>query len=283
MSSMWKSLTLIALIGSLLYGAGGAEETIVKYVRGKLSQNPAVHINSIKVDDKLPIEGVKGWSAYVVTVDLNLTRGKQTRHINFDDILFVSRDLIAPELFDRKTGRDLRRLIKPNMPKDIYSEAHLLFGNPDAKHKIVVFSDPLCPFCRMSVPGIFKAAKEHPEDIALYYYHLPLLGLHPASGTLVRVMEAARKEGRKDVIEKMYSMKIDANLQDEKKILSIVEKETGYKVTPKQIHQKWIDEKLDHDKKTAKQLLVSGTPTVFADGQKDVTREKYKTFISKKK
>jgi len=279
MSSMLKSLSIMMIASSLAFAGGDGD--VVNYVKRKLSRNPQVKINSAKVEDKLPIPGVKGWSAYVIAVDINLTRGKETRRVKFEDILFVSKHLITSELVDRKTGRDVRSMIQPKMPKDIYSRDHLLYGNPDAKHKIVLFSDPLCPFCRMSVPDLMKAAKEHPDDIALYYYHLPLTTIHPASETLVRVMEVAQKEGKMDIVEKMYQITIDPNLKDEKKILEIVEKETRYRLTPEQIHQPWIDKKLGRDRLMSRKLLVSGTPTVFADGKKDITREKYKSFIGK--
>ncbi|WP_457596516.1 thioredoxin domain-containing protein [Hydrogenimonas sp.] len=281
MSSTWKSLTILAIASSLAFAGGDSD--VLNYVKKKLSRNPQVKINHLAVEDKLPIPGIKGWSAYVIGLDVNLTRGKQTRRVRFEDILFVSKNLITSELVDRKTGRDVRSMIQPKMPKDIYSSEHLIYGKPNAKHKIVVFSDPLCPFCRMSVPDILKAAKEHPDDIALYYYHLPLTSIHPASETLVRVMEVARKEGRNDIVEKMYTIDIDPHLSDEKKILKIVAEKTGYKVTPQQIHAPWIDKKLGKDRITARKLLVTGTPTVFADGKKDITREKYKSFISKKK
>ncbi|WP_456451909.1 DsbA family protein [Hydrogenimonas sp.] len=280
MSSMLRSLTTLALASSLALAGGDAD--VVNYVKKKLSRNPQVKINAIRVDDKLPIPGIKGWSAYVMALDINLTRGKETRRIKFEDILFVSKNLITSELVDRKTGRDVRSMIQPKLPKDIYSEDHLLYGNPDAKHKIIVFSDPLCPFCRMTVPDMLKAARENPYDIALYYYHLPLTTIHPASETLVRVMEVAQKEGRMDVVEKMYQIDIDPHLKDEKKILEIVEKKTGYKVTPEQIHEPWIDKKLGKDRLVSRKLLVTGTPTIFADGKKDITREKYKSFITKK-
>ena len=280
MSSMLRSLSIMMIAGSLAFAGGDGD--VINYVKSKLSRNPQVAINDTKIEDKLPIPGIKGWSAYVIAVDINLTRGKKTRRVKFEDILFVSKDLITSELVDRKTGRDVRSMIQPKMPKDIYSREHLLYGKPDAKHKIVLFSDPLCPFCRMSVPDLMKAAKEHPEDIALYYYHLPLTTIHPASETLVRVMLAAQKEGKMDIVEKMYQISIDPNLKDEKKILEIVKKETNYEVTPEQIHQPWIDKRLGRDRLTSRKLLVTGTPTVFADGKKDVTREKYKTFIKKK-
>lgn len=277
MSSMLKLSILLTIAANLLLA--GSDADVVRYVKKKLSSNPNVKINRIFVADKLPIPGVKGWSAYVMAVDINLTRNKGTRRIDFEDILFVSKNLITSELYDRKTGRDVRSMIQPKMPSDIYSKDHLLYGNPDAKHKIIVFSDPLCPFCRMTVPDLFKAAREHPDRIALYYYHLPLTTLHPASATLVRVMEKAQREGRNDIVEKMYQIQIDPQMKDEKKILKMIEKKTGYKVDPKEIHRPWIDKRLGLDRTMARKLLVTGTPTVFADGKKDITREKYKSFI----
>ncbi len=280
MSSMWKSLSIIAIASSLAFAGGDSD--VIDYVKKKLGHNPNVKINSVKIEDKLPISGIKGWSAYVMGLDINLTRGKQTRRINFEDILFVSKQLITSELVDRKSGHDVRSMIQPKMPSDIYDQSHLLYGNPNAPHKIILFSDPLCPFCRMYVPGLLQGVKTNPDKMALYYYHLPLEALHPTSMTLVRVMELAQKEGRYDIVEKMYQIKIDPQLKDEKKILAIVAKETGYKVTPEQIHQPWIDKKLGKDRIMARKLLVTGTPTVFFDGKKDVTREKYKKFTTKK-
>ena len=280
MSSMLKSLSTIAIAASLAFAGGDSD--VISYVKNKLSRNPQVKINAVRIEDKLPIPGIKGWSAYVMGLDINLTRGKKTRRIHFEDILFVSRQLITSELVDRKTGLDVRSMIQPKLPRDIYDPSHLLYGDAKAPHKIILFSDPLCPFCRMSVPGLLKGVREHPDRMALYYYHLPLQALHPASMTLVRVMELAQREGRRDIIEKMYTIKIDPQLKDEKKILQIVAKATGYKVTPAQIHQRWIDARLGRDRIMARRLLVTGTPTVFFDGKKDITREKYKKFIKKR-
>ncbi len=279
MSSMLRLLTIL-IIGSSL-AVAGSDADVINFVKKKLSQNRGLKINSIEVAEKLPIPGVKGWSAYVVEANLELTRGKKTRKIGFETILFVSKNLIATELIDRKTGMDIRSIIQPKLPDDIYSESHLLYGNPDAEHKLILFSDPLCPFCRMYVPELLKAVKQNPDKIALFYYHLPLSAIHPASDTLVRVMEAAKLKGRKDIVEKIYSIKIDPELKDEKKILKIVEKETGFKVTPNELHDKRIEKIILHDRITARKMLVTGTPTVFADGKKDITREKYKSFIKK--
>jgi len=260
----------------------GSDSDVINYVKKKLDRNPNVKINSAKVVDKLPIPGIKGWSAYVIDLDINLTRGKETRQINFEDILFVSKNFITSELIDRKTGHDVRSQIQPKLPKDIYDKSNLLYGNENAAHKLILFSDPLCPFCRMYVPEVLKAAKNNPGQIALYYYHLPLKAIHPASETLVRIMEVAQKEGKNEIIDQMYKINIDPKLKDEKKILEIVAKQTGYKLSSKQIHEPWIDKKIEKDRLTARKLLVTGTPTIFVDGKKDVTRDKYKHFVIKK-
>jgi len=259
-----------------------SDSDVIQYVEKRLSKNPKIKINHVEIVDKLPIPGIKGWSAYMIDVDLNLTRGQKTRHINFEDILFVSKHLISPELVDRRTGRDVRSMIQPSMPDDIYDASHLLYGNPNAPHKLVLFSDPLCPFCRMYVPELLEAVKKNPDQMALYYYHLPLLTIHPASETLVRIMEVAQKEGKHEIIDKMYAIKIDPHLQDEKKILQIVSEKIGYTLSPEQIHQPWIDEKLKKDRIMSRRLLVTGTPTIFVDGKKDITRDKYKQFMKKK-
>jgi len=280
MSSMWKSLSIMMIASSL--ALAGSDSDVIQYVEKRLSKNPKVKINHVEIVDKLPIPGIKGWSAYMVDVDLNLTRGQETRQINFEDILFVSKHLITAELVDRRTGRDLRSMIQPNMPDDIYDASHLLYGNPNAEHKLVLFSDPLCPFCRMYVPELLEAVKKNPDQMVLYYYHLPLVTIHPASQTLVRIMEVAQKEGKNEIIDKMYTIKIDPHLQDEKKILQIVSEKIGYTLSPEQIHQPWIDEKLKKDHAMSRRLLVTGTPTIFVDGKKDITRDKYKQFMKKK-
>ncbi len=279
MSLMLRLLTIL-IVGSSL-AIAGSDTDVVNFVKKKLSQNKGLKIRSVNVAEKLPIPGIKGWSAYVVEADLELKRGKETRRVDFETILFVSKQLIATELIDRKTGRNIRSILQPKLPEDIYDESHLLYGTPDAPHKLILFSDPLCPFCRMYVPELLKAVRENPGKVALYYYHLPLSAIHPASDVLVRVMEVARLRGEKGIVEKLYAIDIDPQLKDEKKILAIVKEKTGLEVTPEELHDEKIEKIILHDRTTARKMLVTGTPTVFADGKKDVTREKYKTFIKK--
>ncbi|HFS82576.1 MAG TPA: DsbA family protein, partial [Epsilonproteobacteria bacterium] len=180
-----------------------------------------------------------------------------------------------------KRGMNYAKNLKPKVPLTIYNDAHLLFGNKDAKHKIVVFSDPQCPFCMETVPDIMKAAREHPETFALYYYHLPLKRIHPVSDTLVRVMHVAQEKGKSDVVEKLYSLKIDAGETNMDKILAAVKKHSGFVVSKAEVDAKAVKDAIKSDEEAAAKMMVSGTPTIYVDGEWDKLRNKYKSLIPK--
>ena len=118
--------------------------------------------------------------------------------------LFSNGEFVAPELIDLKTGNSLKLLLQPKLSDNFYSPNHLIEGNKDAENKIVIFSDPLCPFCIDYVPEVIKHVKKNKEEIALYYYHFPLSKIHPAADTLVKAMDVAKKKGIKDVELKVY-------------------------------------------------------------------------------
>ena len=135
------------------------------------------------------------------------------------------------------------------------------------------------PFLSDVVPDIMKAAKEHPDTFAVYYYHLPLLRIHPVSDVLTRVMHVAQYEGKMDILPKVYAMKIDSRETDTKKILDEVKKQTGYSVTEKQVDAQAVKDAIKADEDAASELMVNGTPTIYVDGKWDKMRNKYKEFI----
>lgn len=56
----------------------------------------------------------------------------------------------------------------------IIPESAALWGNPDAKVKIVEFSDFECPACQRAASHIRPILYEYRDDIAFYYAHYPL-------------------------------------------------------------------------------------------------------------
>jgi len=82
-----------------------------------------------------------------------------------------------------------------------------------------------------------------------------------------------------DKVEKLYTLKIDARETDVKKILAAVKKHANYTVTPAQIDAKSVKAAMKADADAAGKMMVSGTPTVYIDGEWDKMRNGYKKLI----
>jgi protein-disulfide isomerase len=268
---MWKLST--SLIAATLI-AQAAEFDLEKFVKHTLVQNPRIKVEKVTPIAEEALPGRPDWKAYMFTMDLQLGKKKQ----QVPEMVFVNtkENLAAMSLIDMKTGQDLRNSIKPKMPASFYDKKHLVAGNPDAPNKIVVFSDPRCPFCIGYVPGLLKDVRAHPDKMALYYYHMPLLRLHPVSDTLTKVMEHLQSQGKADEAMKLYKLKIDPRLKDEKKILTEVQKQLGITVTPEEINKPEIKAAVKADMDKAASMMVRGTPTVYYNGQYDPSRSAYK-------
>lgn len=280
--SLMSKLLMSTLIATLALSAGETSKNdvpekkeLLEYVKRHIVKNPQVKVNGVTVIEKTSHKDLPGWTILLTTMDLVY----QKKEIHAPEMMFVKDGLITGRLVSLKTKRDYRDEIKPTVPESMYDDAHLVFGNKDAKHKIVVFSDPQCPFCQEIVPDIFKAAKENPTKIALYYYHLPLLRIHPVSDVLTRVMHVAQHEGKMEVLDKVYAMKIDPREKDTTKILATVKKQTGYSVTAGKIDAKEVKDAMKLDLDAAGKMMVTGTPTVFIDGKWDKMRNGYKELI----
>ncbi len=277
MSLMSKLLSVSVAATLSLFAA--TEKDVIKFVKRGLSSNPNLKVYDVKVLDKQPLERLKGWEAYIVQFNIGIKQGNGEKNVTQKDILFVGGRFVAPDLVDIKTNNSLKRYIVQSVNESFYDKEHLLLGNPDAKHKIVIFSDPLCPFCREVVPKIFEAVKKHPDLFALYYYHLPIKSLHPASVPLAKAIIYLKKQGNKKAIEQIYKTEFNYEEKDEKKVLQELDKKLGLKLTLAQINQPWVVNELQEDMKKAESLMIHGTPTIFFDGKFDRTRSKYKKYL----
>jgi len=288
MSLMSKLLTstLIATV-AISASAQPDNKLLVKYVKKSVVKNPEVKVNGVTVLESKTIEALPGWTILLTTMDLTY----QKKEIHAPETMFIKDGLITGHLVNLKTGKDYRHLvnlktgkdyrneIKPTVPASMYNDEHLLFGNKDAKHKVLIFSDPQCPFCQELVPEIFKAARENPTKLAVYYYHLPLLRIHPVSDVLTRVMHVAQHEGKADMVDKIYSLKIDPREKNVTKILAAVKKHANYDVTPAQINAEKVKAAIKSDAAAAGRMMVSGTPTIYLDGEWDKMRNGYEKLI----
>ena len=276
--SLMSKLLMSTIAATVALNAGLSDKELTKYFKKFIVNNPSVKVTGVEVLDVQKIPEHPGWEAYLTNMKLQ-HNGKD---VSAPQIVFVNGSLVSPKLIDVKRGKDYGKELKPKVPVSLYDDAHLLFGNKDAKHKLIIFSDPQCPFCMEIVPEIMNAARTYPETFALYYYHLPLMRIHPVSGILVRVMHVAQEKGQNDAVEKLYSLKIDPRETNVDKVLAAVKKHSGFTVTKAEIDTKLVKDAIKADEIAAARMMVSGTPTVFVDGEWDKRRDRYESLIPKK-
>ena len=274
MNRFSKILTLSIFLSASLFAS---DDVVVEFEKKRVAQNPNVKVNSVTVNTKkeLPVSGCNG---YILDVNANV----QGKEINAKDIIFSDGKYIALDLIDAKTGKSLKDFITPNLTAKYYDKSKLIAGNHNAKDKIVIFSDPLCPFCMDYVPDVINYVNKNKDKVALYYYHFPLVSIHPAAVPLSKLIDVANHKGIKDVELKVYKTNwdqyFDAKSIDEKKILEAFNKEFKTDIKLEEITTDKINENLKKDISMGEDVMVQGTPTVFVNGEKDSSRQKYETL-----
>ena len=280
MSLMSKLLSL-AVLTTLSVNALVDENDVKSYVKDYMVKNDQVKVMSVDIIDKKLLDEPKGWEVYFINIHANVKKSPTIiDKVTVPETLFVKGDFTSPTLINMTTGEDLKKVLKPKLSDTIYNEKHLIAGNKDAKHKLVIFSDPQCPFCKTKIPEVYKAVKANPEVFALYYYHFPLLRIHPVSDIISRAMLTEQKKGHFDTIIDMYNYEVSPREVNATKVLGELNKKYKMNLTEEQINTDEINKELLFDKDMATKSMVSGTPTVYLDGKWDPSRNKYKTFIS---
>ena len=270
---MLKLLAISLLFTSFTFA--DTSDTIEDFLSSKFSKSPQLKSVDVNVESSKPLEDLKGWNAYIVNIKAEL-KGKTKQVIEQKMVWFSNGSVITKDLTDMHSGDSFTDIVKPDFKSKYYTKEHLIYGNANARHKIAIFSDPLCPFCKAFVPGALQEMKKEPKKYAVYYYHLPLQRIHPASVPLVRIAQAAQNQGVKDVVLKMYAIKLNPHEKNINVILSAFNKAVGAHVTLKDMQDKKITQQIAFDNKVANDLMVAGTPTVYLDGKMDRTKNKYK-------
>lgn len=275
MSLMLKLLTITLLLSSFVY-AQNTGKKVEEFLTEQFGENPRLKSVNVKVSDIVPLEDLKGWNAYILDVSAVL-KDKPKGLVKQKMLWFSDGNIITKELTKMSSGESLTDLVKPDFKPSYYSKANLIYGNANAKHKVAIFSDPLCPFCRGFVPGAIKEMKANPEKFAVYYYHFPLERLHPAAVVLVQAAAAAEHKGIKDVVLKLYNVEIDARETNPEKILLAFNKAVGSSITVADLKNPAVQKQIRFDQEVADALMVNGTPTLYLDDKIDQTKKKYKS------
>jgi thiol-disulfide isomerase/thioredoxin len=271
---LMPKLSATLLLCASLFGATDAE--VITFLKKGIGSNPSITNLDVEISGKQTVTGMSGWQAYFVTIEADVKQGAENRHINQNATYFVNGDTIAPELVSIKTGERYNDIIAPEFNSAYYTKANLISGDANSAHKVAIFSDPLCPFCKRFAPEAISYMAKYPKSFAVYYYHLPLAQLHPAAVALTKAAIAADQNGIDNVALKMYQVDIDPNEKDEQKIVDAFNKTFKTKLSTSDLRRPSVIKQFEFDQKAVRAMMVNGTPTVFFDGDKDTKKTKYK-------
>jgi len=267
-------LMFIATVQLLAVTQKSVEVYVKKHIE-KTTNSPVKHIETIS---SYIIDGTNGWRVYFLSLDIEAKIGNKTVPGKANQVVFNKGSKVTFSLKDNN-GNDYSKILKPKVPMSAYDAAHLLAGNVNAKHKVLVMSDPFCPFCQEIVPKLIETVQKNPETFALYYYHLPLLKIHPASDITTKAMHVFQERGEIEKLKQCYHLLVSEREKNPKVILKAIKDKTGVTFTESELNTPQIKNAFAFDKAMKKRLMITGTPTIFIDGLWDPTRFKYKEYV----
>jgi len=272
-----KLLTIVLSVNTLF--AGATEDKILKFLSKSVQPTKSYKIKDIRLAGSQDVKNIPGWKIYFVKIDLDLV-GKN-KSITISDKIFTNGKIVSRDLLDIDSVKSIKNDFVPDFDTKYYSKSNIIAGNSDARNKLVIFSDPLCPFCMSFMPDIINFVNKYPKQFVLYYYHFPL-NIHPQSPTLIKASLAAKKKGLKNVDIKVYEEAFDfENGEDEKAVLKAFNKLMETKITIKEINAKDIAKHMKDDMKIVNTLGLNGTPRLFTNGKIDSHRILYKNLLKK--
>jgi thiol:disulfide interchange protein DsbC len=284
-SLMLKLLTIaITLSSSSLLATDVPLEfdaKVTTFLQKSIAPNENYTFDKVVIVKKEAMKEMPEWMVYFVRIDLNLIK-QEGKKLSVNDIVFTNGKILSKDFADLSSGRSIKGNYSLDVDASAYNAEHLLAGSLNAPHKIVVFSDPLCPFCMDFLPEVIADVEANPQTFALFYYHFPL-NIHPAAPTLVKAMLLAEEQGDKAIVKKVYKEFFDIKESNEKVILDLFNKALNKNFTVEQINQAHILQKLNQDYELATALMVNGTPTIYLDGKKDDTKRSYRKFMKESK
>lgn len=160
------------------------------------------------------------------------------------------------------------------IPDDLFAitKSDHVKGNPNAKVKLIEYSDFQCPACANYAPYIKRLQEDFPDNLAIVYRHFPLTSIHELALPAARVSEAAANQDRFWEMHDLLFQNQTAWSNNENpeelfisyaKLLQLDEKKfsADYK-------NKSNEDKISVDRAISARLNLRGTPTFFLNGTK---------------
>lgn len=178
----------------------------------------------------------------------------------FVGIIFLS--------LNNKTERTVNTATDNNSENYIQEQNQNIMGNPNARLKIVEYTDPDCPFCQRFHNTMLQLIEHYKGEIAWEYKHYPIPELHPEAFEKSLALECAKEQGGNLMFWKFTNELYKLNMTKELTKINLIEEVSkNLKINSSDI-LKCVEEgryaqKVVLDMQEGNNLKVEGTPTSF--------------------
>jgi len=108
--------------------------------------------------------------------------------------ILVGAFILAAFIYNNQRAEKLASIEKANPVENAFVRAYAQrLGPRDAKVRLVEFLDPGCETCAAMSPHVKAIVDAHPGRVQLVVRYIPL---HQGADTAVKMLEAARKQGK---------------------------------------------------------------------------------------
>ena len=154
----------------------------------------------------------------------------------------------------------------PNKVYDLPVGKSAIRGPADAPVMMVEFSDFQCPFCSRAVPLIDQVMQAYPKELKFVYKEFPL-PMHPNAMPASKAAVAAQRQGKYwEMHDKLFANQQALQPDNFKQYAQ----ELGLDVAKfeQDMNSPEVQAQIAEDMALARQVGVSGTPTLFVAGKR---------------
>jgi len=142
-----------------------------------------------------------------------------------------------------------------------------------AQFTIVEFSDFQCPACAATEPALSALVEQYPDKVRLVYRHFPLISIHPNAMLAARYAEAAGQQGKFwEMHDGLFATQMEwsdlSNEEAREYFLSLGDQlSLDRTLLSAAADSDEIVNLVNSDLRTAEQLQLTFTPSIFLNGE----------------
>ncbi len=183
-------------------------------------------------------------------------------------LVFVSRQEKV-EVGDVKT----HKIVEPSAANGNIGDH--VFGSDEGKVVLVEYGDFQCPACKSAYPVLKNIKEEYKDDLTFIFRNNPITQIHPNAKVASAAAEAAGLQGKywemHDILYEQQNAWANASIDERQALLINLAEEIEVPDIDKlkaDMSSEEINDKINFDLTLGRKDNVSGTPSIFLNGER---------------